>query len=469
MTVHASKGLEFDVTILPDLTAGLQPDRSPLRLVPGVGLALKLEDQEEPAAWKTVGERNKERDLAESKRLLYVAITRAKEECVFLLPRTAEAGKKGRGESWAEMIRASGLAEGAARRGGETLGEAAPAGAAEAEHPREGAPLPAVLEGRRLEASITELAAYQYCPEFHRRKFVQQWDDRVVSLWKVDPQLLRRRRGGTRGEDAGKDYVARLLRRLRIENKERGIALHRVLERLRSPELDPAVARLWLREAYDAQGADVELPEYHELAEKDLELLGRFLASPLGQEIFAADVEAFPELPFFWKFHGAYLQGAMDRVIRKPDGSWVVVDYKSSVLDESLEKYRFQVQSYLAAVAEYAPAREGGAPGRGAQALPGGPGEPGRGAQALPGGPGAPRVTGYLVDLYQCTSHNVSDDPARAAENLAAKVGEVRESYTLAAQRERLFGRGLEGGEHCLHCTYRFHCEIGKEIVLRFP
>ena len=43
--------------------AGWIADRFGLRIVPGVGIALKLEEQEDAAAWKTVGERDKERDL----------------------------------------------------------------------------------------------------------------------------------------------------------------------------------------------------------------------------------------------------------------------------------------------------------------------------------------------------------------------------------------------------------------------
>jgi len=36
-----------------------------------------------------------------------------------------------------------------------------------------------------------------------------------------------------------------------------------------------------------------------------------------------------------WKIAGVTLQGAIDRLIRKKDGTWIVVDYKSSILEES--------------------------------------------------------------------------------------------------------------------------------------
>jgi ATP-dependent exoDNAse (exonuclease V) beta subunit len=84
MTVHAAKGLEFDITILADLCGKLVPDNSALRLVRGAGLVLKLESDADKdpntAAHRELGRRNKERELAELKRLFYVAVTRAKKE-----------------------------------------------------------------------------------------------------------------------------------------------------------------------------------------------------------------------------------------------------------------------------------------------------------------------------------------------------------------------------------------------------
>ncbi len=258
----------------------------------------------------------------------------------------------------------------------------------------------------------------------------------MVALWPVPAKLRGARTGGTRGGDQGKDYVARLLRKLKIENKERGVALHRVLERTRLGEFAPAQVLLWLKEAYESQGADVELEEFHELADHDLNLLQRFLDSPLGRELFSPEVEAFPELSFQWNLDHAHLQGSIDRVIRKPNGDWVVVDYKSSVLEESLAEYRFQVQAYMAAVSAYAKEKRGQ----------------------------EPKVEGFLVDLYSCKSVSVSNDPHEATEILRENLSRVRESYTQASKRTHFIQGGLLGGKHCLKCTYRFHCEIGREI-----
>jgi ATP-dependent exoDNAse (exonuclease V) beta subunit len=413
MTVHSAKGLEFDVTILPDLNASLQPDRSALRVAPGLGIALKLEEEEKPEAYAAVGEKNTERDLAESKRLLYVALTRAKEECILLLPKSPKKN------SWAAWIQESGI---------ESEGEAAPVKQVDApEKRRKGKESPLSVPPFRFQTSISELAAYQFCAEFHRRKFVQGWDDQVVALWPED----RRRPGRKKKSPAGKEEAKKLLKELGIQNKERGIALHRVLERVGEQGL--SLGELWLTEAYSGQGVNVDHPALEQLIQLDLQLLSGFLASPLGGDLFAPEVKAFPEIPFQWKRGHSLVHGAMDRLIRRPDGAWVVVDYKSSVLEDSLERYRFQVASYMVAVAAHA-----------------------RGL-----GEKDPKVFGYLVDLYESKSIPVETGIREASELLTGEIERTRRNYTLADAELDFRSRGVSGGEHCFSCPYSMHCEIG--------
>lgn len=428
MTVHSAKGLEFDVTILPDLSSGLQADRSSLRLVPGVGLALKLEEEEKPGAYAAVGEKDKERDLAESKRLLYVAMTRAKEECILLLPKADPEKKEKKRENWAEFLRGAGVkSEGAAAGMIRERAVVKPLPAAGSSAPE----LSALSE-----TSITELAALQFCGEFHRRKFVQGWDDQVVALWERPKGSFRRARKEL--TDPDRLRAAELLRSIGIENKERGIALHRVLERAESAELPSG--ELWLTEAYIAQGVESESAALGELVELDLRLLRRFLGSDLGRELFAPDVQSFPEIPFQWKVGGAVVHGAMDRLIQRADGIWVVVDYKSSILEESRDRYRFQVASYMAAVAAYA-----------------------RGL-----GEERPRVLGYLVDLYVSQSYPVEVELAEAEDFLREEIQRMKVNYTLTDGELDFTRRGIKAGEHCFSCPYSLHCQIGREFVLAF-
>ncbi len=98
MTVHAAKGLEFDVTILADLVGRLKGDNSPLRIVRGAGMVLKLEGEEKSAPYSEIGRESQKRELAELKRLFYVALTRAKkEEYIFSRARSRAPKKRSGG------------------------------------------------------------------------------------------------------------------------------------------------------------------------------------------------------------------------------------------------------------------------------------------------------------------------------------------------------------------------------------
>lgn len=89
MTVHASKGLEFPVVALPCL--GEQLVRTPGKLVyhPSYGLAFnstRLDTQEKPSWYLAATHIDKQLEVEEKKRLLYVAMTRARDNLgIFLL------------------------------------------------------------------------------------------------------------------------------------------------------------------------------------------------------------------------------------------------------------------------------------------------------------------------------------------------------------------------------------------------
>jgi ATP-dependent helicase/nuclease subunit A len=92
MTVHAAKGLEFPVVFVVNLGRGSGGGRDPIRVVPA---PLDLEDVEEPRV--TVGERRlgdedeaEARDLEETKRLMYVAMTRGRDRLYLCATRSQD-------------------------------------------------------------------------------------------------------------------------------------------------------------------------------------------------------------------------------------------------------------------------------------------------------------------------------------------------------------------------------------------
>ncbi len=104
MTIHKSKGLEFDHVILPFLHENRRPptdalfvwdeyydsDNHPLPLV-----ALGLTEHPQARAIRWLGQ---QKENYENKRLLYVAVTRAKQTCRFIMPEKCPEN------SWGGMI-----------------------------------------------------------------------------------------------------------------------------------------------------------------------------------------------------------------------------------------------------------------------------------------------------------------------------------------------------------------------------
>ncbi len=84
MTVHAAKGLEFPVVFVVNLGKGSGGGRDPIRIVPPPFMDEEAEDDAEPSV--AVGDHDSDADhdadakeYEESKRLLYVALTRARD------------------------------------------------------------------------------------------------------------------------------------------------------------------------------------------------------------------------------------------------------------------------------------------------------------------------------------------------------------------------------------------------------
>ncbi|MBK8313257.1 MAG: hypothetical protein IPL01_04110 [Acidobacteria bacterium] len=86
MTIHSAKGLEWPVVIVPDLSRRRRSD-SRITLFDALrGVAIKLMDQEGQAAktvlYSMLEEEHKKRENEESRRLIYVALTRARDRVI---------------------------------------------------------------------------------------------------------------------------------------------------------------------------------------------------------------------------------------------------------------------------------------------------------------------------------------------------------------------------------------------------
>jgi len=95
MTIHNAKGLEWPVVIVPDLAVQIGGWGDRLLVDTEVGIAFPVEDETsnlaKPAIFELIKKRIKIREREEEKRLLYVAVTRARDQVIL----TSGPEKKG--------------------------------------------------------------------------------------------------------------------------------------------------------------------------------------------------------------------------------------------------------------------------------------------------------------------------------------------------------------------------------------
>ncbi len=95
LTIHGSKGLEWPVVVVADLTRRPNGMRGRHAFRRGLGVALRFQDEggenEDPALFTILRAEQAERDEAETKRLAYVALTRARDR-LFLTASSERSG-----------------------------------------------------------------------------------------------------------------------------------------------------------------------------------------------------------------------------------------------------------------------------------------------------------------------------------------------------------------------------------------
>ncbi|MBP5604715.1 MAG: UvrD-helicase domain-containing protein, partial [Ruminiclostridium sp.] len=94
MTIHGSKGLEFPVCFVSNLSSRQDSDSSEIICDPVYGIGMKINDREkllkiDTGTYNMVSEENARLDMSEEMRLLYVAATRAREKLIFTAPLSA--------------------------------------------------------------------------------------------------------------------------------------------------------------------------------------------------------------------------------------------------------------------------------------------------------------------------------------------------------------------------------------------
>ena len=347
MTAHGAKGLEAPVVVMPDTTNSPRPGaaQTPSLYPTGVPGAPPIwtlrRDPAEPAALSALREAHMAREEEEHRRLLYVALTRARDRLLIC----GAASKSAPEGSWydlcARAIETAGRetpspvrdAEGASKPGWRIGSEDAPAppiSAAAAERataPETAAPLPAWL----FSPAPKESAPSDIAPSH---------------LGGADPEAEGAQYGGAGPGSSGSGLAP-------PEARRRGEMIHLLLEIL--PPLRPEGRRVLAERTLAREAASFSDAARAAMIDEALGVLD----DPACAEAFGA--RSFAEVPVaavLPSFGPGEMRGFIDRLIVKPR-EVLIVDFKTGAIPERPpEAYVRQLSAYRAALRLAYPDRE---------------------------------------------------------------------------------------------------------------
>jgi ATP-dependent helicase/nuclease subunit A len=274
---------------------------------------------------------NRRHDEAEETRLLYVAMTRARDRLILL------AGPAPRRAPWLDALAPWGYSPDAPPGDGDTLWRGIVAHRlrvpAPGPHGSGAGPSPGAADAVRAYEEAVEAARSGASPPFARPSGrAPEWE----------PLPARESEDSRIPAEAGSRDLAR----------GGGIVLHRVLETWDGTSGDALLERM---RALSEEVARDENVDASELARECETILGAFLGSSLAERFRRVEIVG-RELSVLWRApDGRAYRGSIDLLYRDRDGSLVVADYKTdreTDLPVLQRDYGDQLGVYAGAVAE---------------------------------------------------------------------------------------------------------------------
>ncbi|MGD9542920.1 MAG: double-strand break repair helicase AddA [Methylocystis sp.] len=326
MTVHAAKGLEAKIVVLPDTCGAPAGKHDPKLYAPeeagGVVLLWSLGKDSDPAALRRARDAHRRRELAESRRLLYVALTRAEERLYIC----GAHGVSGRADGcWYDAIR------GALEPNCETLPD--PLEPESTILRRGAAPSRSDLSPSGSAPVAVELPAFAT----------------TAAQREAAPAPPLRPSSALAGADVGAVGVA-AARRGEAERLLQGRLVHALLQHLPAcaPDHRQAAARRFLA----ARGGFLEDDTREALAQAALAVIDDPRLAPLFGPDSTPEVDVVATLG-----HGAVVAGRIDRLAETPTETHIA-EFKTGRARATLEDAHLrQLALYRAAVAPLFPGK----------------------------------------------------------------------------------------------------------------
>jgi ATP-dependent exoDNAse (exonuclease V) beta subunit len=343
LTIHRSKGLEFPIVVLADMGSmgGHRRNSSPYYISSQYGITVNLGSQN---YFTEIGEKESDKeDLAEIKRLLYVALTRAQAHLVL-------AGTHKQKNRQTPRVHLNLLLRGL-DLGEDTLSDGSTSHNAPYQlkiHKIEAPPMEQLYGGQRDEALVPlKLRDALYQGQPIQRELLRQ-EVSVTDICRYLDPLLERRLKGAGLNTATKNLPSTeadiLLKKYRLE-PHFGILTHLLLDLWSRNPTGPPPEPEWIRTGIPKQYRDV-------LFSGAVTLCRKFFASELGAlAVQARRIDT--ELPFLYLFEDGrnplFISGQIDLVFEYKEHLYLI-DFKTDRIykpgehDAQLGLYRLAIK-----------------------------------------------------------------------------------------------------------------------------
>jgi len=363
MTVHKAKGLEFPVVFAADLGREKRsPESNRILVLSRAAYSLQVRNEktldfEKPWSWREMYDARKRREKEESKRLFYVAATRAKQKLVlsgaYKPPKEGDEDKSfDEMATWMAWVMACPweearvLEEDGTRRGTvRAIAEKRDLTQLFPEfEPVDPAALVPAAQLTKIKTEASEILARLAPADIPPPRALNLPVSAYAAYQKAPLHYWRMYEIGTRDEAPEEKMDVIEPEDEPVNAADFGTAMHAVLERVdfRNPETASLQRSL---DFYFSGAGQKEKDEARAI-------LGRFLKSPLAARLRQAK-NIHRELPFILNERHGMIHGVIDLLFQDARGDWHVLDYKTAVGDEEKVQasgYLIQIQLYAHAV-----------------------------------------------------------------------------------------------------------------------